>query len=98
MLSSLFGQLQREVVTSSAEVNPDMLLCRAASEARHKLLLNHLLVVLLSVNFCSHTAYFKVPIKLLQMMFCLLTASVSMAFNLCFNSVAQVIVLCKIDR
>lgn len=31
VLSSLFGQLQGEVVTSSAEVNPDMLLGGAES-------------------------------------------------------------------
>lgn len=62
VLSSLFGQLQREVVTSSAEVNPDMLLCSAASEAHRKLLLNHLLMVLLSVNFSSPTAHFKAAI------------------------------------
>lgn len=92
VLSSLFGQLQREVVTSSAEVNPDMLLCGAASEARRKVLLNDLPMVLLSVNFSSPTAYYKAAIKLLQMMFCLLAASISAAFNLCFNffnSVAQ---------
>lgn len=59
VLSSLFGQLQREVVTSSAEVNPDMLLCGAESVAHRKLLHIDLLIVLLSVNFSSPTAFFK---------------------------------------
>lgn len=68
VLSSLFGQLQREVVTSSAEVNPDMLLCGAESAAHRKLLHNDLPKAPLSVNFSSPTAFFKAGIKLLQMM------------------------------
>lgn len=91
VLNSLFGKLQREVVTSSAEVNPDMLLRGAASEAHRKLFLSDLLMVLLSVNFSSPTASFKAAIKPLQMMFCLLTASSSTAFNLCFNLLNSIV-------
>lgn len=36
VLGSLFGQLQGEAVTSSAEVNPDMLLFGAASVGHRK--------------------------------------------------------------
>lgn len=54
VLTSLFGQLQREVVTSSAEV------------ANRKLLHNDHLIGLLAVNLSSATAYFKAAVELLQ--------------------------------
>lgn len=46
VLGSLFGQLQREVLTSPAEVNPDMLVCGAATSAAP----HDFLIVLLGVD------------------------------------------------
>lgn len=51
VLGSLFGQLQREVLTSPAEVNPDTLVCGAATVWATSAAPHDFLIVLLSASF-----------------------------------------------
>lgn len=60
VLGSLFGQLQREVLTSPAEVNPDRLVCGAATVWAASAAPHDFLIVLLSVDASFPQLSFRV--------------------------------------
>lgn len=60
VLGSLFGQLQREVLTSPAEVNPDTLVCGAATVWAASAAPHDFLIVLLNVDASFPQLHFRV--------------------------------------